>query len=493
MTGTRVDILKRCIDWARSDFKSILWLAGMAGTGKTSIAVTLCRMLQEQPDVILAGSFFCSRTSNDEARADVRRILPTLATSLANQSSRFAAKLADELMASIGVAAHRPVSGQIRPLLQHPLAALSSETCSIVFVIDGLDECSNDREVNELLGEISAFTCSARFKFFITSRPETQIRGSPISDRVKNEVLQLHALDADNVTEDIRTYIDHMFTRNPLGTSEPWYSGTDVQTLANLANGLFVFASTAIGYILDTWAAEDRMARLRTTLSIANSSKVATGPLDEMYEFVITRATSTSKVEPQELARTQLVLACILTSRMPISLTTLAELLGKKVDILRASLQRLRAVIHVPEEPDQPGLQALHASFRDYLLQRASAGVRIDRSLGDDALALGCLKMMEKRLHFNISQSRSSYEANPLVKPNFIALSLEYACLHWIYHISDVSRSSLFDKSIDVVFRPRILFWLEVMSVLGQVPRAAAMLVFAAVTVCFTALLDDAC
>jgi len=34
------------------------------------------------------------------------------------------------------------------------------------------------------------------------------------------------------------------------------------------------------------------------------------------------------------------------------------------------------------------------------------------------------------------------------------------------------------------IFRPRLLFWLEVMSILAQVRRAAAILVFAAGTVC---------
>jgi len=34
------------------------------------------------------------------------------------------------------------------------------------------------------------------------------------------------------------------------------------------------------------------------------------------------------------------------------------------------------------------------------------------------------------------------------------------------------------------IFRPRLLFWLEVMSILGQIRRAAAILVFAAGTVC---------
>jgi len=72
----------------------------------------------------------------------------------------------------------------------------------------------------------------------------------------------------------------------------------------------------------------------------------------------------------------------------------------------------------------------------------------------------------------------------PVTFPDFISLSLEYACLQWIYHVADVHDPSILEDFINDVFRPRILFWLEVMSVLGRVRRAAAMLMFAAATVC---------
>jgi len=50
---------------------------------------------------------------------------------------------------------------------------------------------------------------------------------------------------------------------------------------------------------------------------------------------------------------------------------------------------------------------------------------------------------------------------------------------------STASALAKLNKMVGVIFRPRFLFWLEVMSVLRQVRRAAAMLIFAAVTVRF--------
>ena len=63
MKDTRVEVLRKFMDWIKNDPNSIFWLAGMAGTGKTSIAISLCRMLQGDHDVLLGGTFFCSRTA----------------------------------------------------------------------------------------------------------------------------------------------------------------------------------------------------------------------------------------------------------------------------------------------------------------------------------------------------------------------------------------------------------------------------------------------
>jgi len=456
-------------------------LAGMAGTGKTSVALTLCRMLDSDADVLLGGSFFCSRTTNVEARTDVRRILPTIAYFLARQSPKFAVELAAELRPNSGVAGHQPVGDQIGPLLQRPLAALASETRPIVFVIDALDECSNEREVGELLTAIATFTCDANVKFILTSRPETHVLGSPISDKAQNEILQLHMIETSEVTEDIRLYIDDAFSKKPL--AKPWYSPSDVLALATLSNGLFIFASTMVLYVLDSDFATGRTTRLQTALTAVNESAVAMGPLNGMYEFVLTRASSVNKVDPKELEITRSNLASILAVRVPLSITALSELLGLEADVLRESLRRLHSVIYLPGEDDEPGVRILHASFSDYLVGRAAGDLRISMALGDELLARGSLRVMHKRLHFNVSQSRSSYDPNSQTKPDTIVLSLEYACLHWIDHTACLPDPSILKTEIYNFLRARFLFWLEIMSVLVQVGRAASMLIVAATTV----------
>jgi len=484
MHGTRTRVLSMFMEWAKNDPMRIFWLAGLAGTGKTSIAVTLSRMLQEEPSVLLGGTFFCSRTANIPELTDARCIFPTLATALSERSTVFEAALTKELNADSRVTL-KPATVQITALLQQPLSALASLSRSIVFVIDALDECSDEHEVKKLLLAISTLNCDAKVKFILTSRPETHINTSlPLSSN-RNSILRLHTIDTAEVTEDIRIYIDDAFSKSQL--AKPWYSDTDIKTLATLSDGLFIFASTIIAYILDVNSVRRRETRLKTVLSAVQESKVAMAPLDAMYEFVLTRASDAAKIEPKELEEMLQVLACILVARVPLSVSALADLLGLESDELQDSLQRLHALVHVPDHADHPGLRTLHASFGDYLFARN----RISPSLGNEGLARGSLRVMSERLRFNVCNIQSSYETNPEVKPCGVTLSLEYACIHWIYHAVDLATSTRLNDAIEQLFCPNFLFWLEVMSVLGRISRAAAMLLIATSMVGASAIWTD--
>ena len=479
MPGTRIRVLSMLMEWAKDDPMRVFWLAGLAGTGKTSVAITLCRMLQNDPSTLLGGAFFCSRTANIMELTDARCILPTLAMALAEHSSSFAVALAKELDIDPR-AALKPASVQAVAFLQRPLSALASLGRPIVFVIDGLDECSDEHEVKRLLQAISTLEGSTIVKFILMSRPEMHISTSPISVSDRNSILRLHTIDTVEVTEDIRLYINNSFSQQPL--EETWYSDSDVFVLAARADGLFIFASTVISYILSTGSPNWRRARLHKIMS-AVTTAASLGSLDAMYNFVVTRAASTRETDTEELEETKHVLACILSANVPLSVRSLAELLDYEVMDLRESLRRLQAVIHVPDDYDMPGLRTLHVSFNEYLLERAVDRIRIPSSQGDENLARGCLRLMRKQLYFNVSQSHSSYEPNLPATLDIIAHSLRYACMQWVYHIARLSHMPVLEDDIHDVFRPRFLFWLEVMSVLGQVQRAAAMLIIASATV----------
>jgi len=201
-----------------------------------------------------------------------------------------------------------------------------------------------------------------------------------------------------------------------------------------------------------------------------------------MYEIILDDAAREGVPEAIELPTLQRLLSSLLSARMTLSVTALADLLDLEPYEVSASLSRLHAVIHVPDDDNMPGLRTVHASFGDYLYSRAPDRIRIRQSLGHDVLAHGCLDVMAKQLHFNISQRHSSYEPNRPVQPDPISLSLQYACMQWVYHVSALPDGDNISVKIGAIFRPRLLSWLEVMSILRQVLRATRMLFTAAGT-----------
>jgi len=480
MAGTRVSVLTKFIDWVNSDPIRIFWLAGMAGTGKTSIAVTLCRMLHDDPGIILGGTFFCSLSAGSVHRTEVRCILPTLATSLASLSPEFATALAANLKADPRIA-HKPVSLQVDPLLVKPLVELASSARPIVFVIDALDECSNDGELAELLAAIADFETDAKVKFILTSRPEMHIRGTSISDPNHNTILQLHTISEKEVTADIRRYITGTLLTT-VTSDTTWFTDGDIDVLVKLSHGLFIFASTALLYVRARENAKGRRERLCKMTSAAGAESAALVSLDKIYELIVLEAARSDAVDADELHATQRVLACILAARTLLSVQALADLLGVEIDDVRGALERLHSVIYMPSEDGIAGVRVLHASFGDYILSRAAQNIRIPASLGDDILARGCLNVMAEHLHFNIAQVQNSHQGNGSTRL-YIRLSLEYACLQWVFHVSELSTSSTLDAVISKVICSKFLFWLEVISTLGQVNRATTMLILASTSV----------
>ena len=533
MEGTRIQIL--------ADMKSLLnarggahivWIAGMAGTGKTSIALSLCRMLVKESTILLGGTFFCSRSAGAVERTDAQCIIPTLAAILARSVPAYASALAEELKKDPDLA-HKSIGTQVEHLLARPLESVGSLGRQIIFVVDALDECSDEAKLVELIDRLASFTCAASVKFFLTSRPEMHIRDTAIADTSLSSIIHLHTIDASRVTADIRLYIQRTFEKAV--TTSAWYTELDIDELAAMSGGLFIFASTALAYILRRKEVPGRSERLRTVKMQTSNSTLATASLDKMYSLVLSQASDPEAIEPTELDETRRIVAVILATRSPLTLDCLAKLLELSPEHLREALSGLHAVIFVPEEDDEGELRTLHASFGDYIFTRAPEHIRISKKLGHDELARGCLERMSAAdLCFNISRRTSSYKANDpndsddyedsedsedskdsddsddsddagssfsrstrssqassYTRPRWVATSLVYACLHWAHHVNLASMRSSFDDKIDSVLRRKLLFWLELLSIIDEVGRASSLLRIAAsaVSCCSTSTL----
>ena len=479
MPGTRVHFLEQVLTLLATRTRPhIAWIVGMAGTGKTSIATTLCRILWAKDTVLLGGSFFCSRSTGTIERTEVQRIVPTLATILGRHFPAYALALAKQLCELPDVA-HWSPQKQVEILLTLPLAENPWCDGQIVFVVDALDECSDQGKLVELIDALADFKSELPVKFLLTSRPEMYIRRTPISDPDFSSVLRLHTVEHTQVTPDLRLYIEQTLLR--VSRSTTWYTQFDVEALVQRSDGLFIFASTVLKYILDRNNDDGRKDRLRKVTSTVSHTPASISSLDQIYELVLTEASRPEKVDTDELEDTRRILACILTARASLSIQVLADLTDISPATLRGALERLPSLVHVPDVDADSGIRTLHASFGDYMFDRAENLIRITPGFGHGHLAHGCLRRLEwDDLCFNISVSRSSFEPNPDDVPGWISSSLCYACLHWAHHLDAASNGSTFDKDVDRVFQRKLLFWLEVLSVMKELSVASGLLRMAA-------------
>ena len=260
MEGTRVSLLHDLQGWSTDPAAHrIFWLDGMAGTGKSAIARSFCRFLDQNR--LLGGSFFCLRGS--ESRGNVKRILPTLAWFLARQDLDYGNSLLEVLEDAPDIEEHS-IERQVDFLLQKPLRNLRT-TGLPVLVIDALDECANAQEVTKLLKTLLSVGVGLPVKLFLTSRPERHILTQFKSDL--HRILRLHDIHEDLVEQDIFLYLTNRLTEirsshGAISSMFPahWPATKDVKTLTRLSGMLFVYAFTAVQYIED----ENPVKRLQT-------------------------------------------------------------------------------------------------------------------------------------------------------------------------------------------------------------------------------------
>jgi len=114
LAKTRLDVIKSVTDWITdesNDQKRVLWLYGVAGSGKSTIATTIAWMMRELHRL---GAFFFFDRDIPERNA------ATLIRTLAYQLALFDAQIGDEMsriVESIPLIAERPLDFQFANLL----------------------------------------------------------------------------------------------------------------------------------------------------------------------------------------------------------------------------------------------------------------------------------------------------------------------------------------------------------------------------------------
>ncbi|KAF5318733.1 hypothetical protein D9619_011041 [Psilocybe cf. subviscida] len=379
--NTRTNVLENLERWSQGicdEGASIYWLHGGAGAGKSAIMQTLTERCVAQG--LALGSFFFSRS--DPTRNSAEVLIPTLVYQLA----QFFPSTMDVLAPIID---RDPLvfkkSLQLLSLLIRPLQYLvelgvisDSPQTPRVFLIDGLDECSDSSQQQAIIRECAAI-CDKHcipVKFLIASRPEHAISTSFSWYAQCNRALGTISLSEDADSEgDIRRFLEDQFLKIRLQhpfkkmIRSEWPNLDDIEGLVWKSSSHFIYASTAMKYI---WSAKENPVRsLQVVLRLESSRTISPfAELDALYHHILRSAAHIDKVLQ--------ILAHCFFSPLPLSASVVSFLLNVPKEDLPLFMVDVAPLV-VLTKPQQPWLledvvKLLHASLEDFLTDQSRSG-----------------------------------------------------------------------------------------------------------------------
>ncbi|KAF5378048.1 hypothetical protein D9757_011519 [Collybiopsis confluens] len=470
LEGTRAKILENIQHWAENASESTgYWIWGMAGTGKSTIAMSACNLFKKSEECALVASFFCSRQI-EECR-DYRTIIPTLAYQLARGFRRFAVVLRDIYNADPEIASKQPEE-QVLKLLIEPwkaVLAFQNQRRVPVIVLDALDECTEvQRALKPLIAAIEEGKL-AQIKFLFTSRPEQPIQLLLHSNQLnmvipsKVKVFELHGVEKDEVQKDINAYV----------TAELKSIATEqhLQELTALAGNLFIFAATVVKYVMGMKDPSSQLRRLEKALKDNKHQE-----LDQLYAGVLQDVIG-EDFEKDELDTRWSILHTMVALLQPMTCKGIAVMASSGEDTVRVLIEQLQAFCFISAK-DQC-VHTFHLSFPEYITRQSD---EMNIAKYHEKLSINCFKQMEQ-LRFNMCDLPSSFVPDAEVEglqeriKERIGETLEYSCHFWGNHV--LATGPLVRNVTDEMesfLKSRGVYWIEAMSLMNALLKCGEVL-----------------
>jgi hypothetical protein len=284
-----------------------------------------------------------------------------------------------------------------------------------------------------------------------------------------HDFLRLHDIDRAKFDADIRGYISSKLTE---------VSKADVDKLTSQSSGVWIYAATAVNYISDHNLLKDSRSRLSLMLAGSQDYSIRSKPLDRLYSAILSAAV-TSNIEDTERREFECVLDTLVCAKEPLSVQSIAALHRMNQTRVKNIVSMLLSIYRM--DGDSIPIIPLHASFGDYMRDRQRSGEDVASRLEKHHIYLAhcCFEVMNLHLKFNICNLPSSFLDDQDVidlevhKDEKLPMHLRYGCAAWAHHLRCTDRTlvSVFQRFISMY----LLFWLEVMSLVGQGRECAAM------------------
>lgn len=459
---------------------SCCWITGIAGVGKTAIAITIIQCLLDSRTMVanrekrrewvegecpvVACHYFFNHSLDS---ADAKLLFPTLALQMAQVSSD-AAKAIHASLLQTPTSATELDFDQAHSLFLEPLRAIASSLFPriVVVILDGLDELQpvlqmtaseSYTKLTVILARVAA-ELPLNARLLILSRPQIEFL-----EHIPSHITRFH-LDTQQSHRDVRRYFEAELPQiSKRMRNENFPTVRQLELLCQAADGHLGWATQA-----RLWLSS--RLRIRSGIDIDTHiealTKLAHGSLNALYQQVLSSLLSLYQNDRKfYLAGLRSVLGCLAVLRDQQKISTVALLVDAPDFNVQACLEDLSGIY-------MDGTQCLdsntvfnpHKSFYDFLLSSETPpDFRVNPRRAHRKLAAVCFQIMDSdELHFNMGNfavlSPSRQEKYAALRR--IGEHVHYACESFIFHIKE-SRAA-FTEELERWIRNKFLYWLEV-------------------------------
>ncbi|THU98804.1 hypothetical protein K435DRAFT_795388 [Dendrothele bispora CBS 962.96] len=464
MKGTRQQLLQDLCEWALNSQNTLAWIYGVAGTGKSAVAVTLAEKFRGMQDQItIALTFHCVKgqeTSNPSL------LVPTICYQLANVCPGYKEALIDlfnkdQSLIGSGIPLHEQFN-----LLSNVSLFQEFREKKIAIIIDGLDEWGKESDQKALVQGMADLTCQVQqLLIIITSRPfrtETMIE-------LEGKVKKFDLSASYDASADIKLLVE--------SSLQPTIHDIDkINKIVEKAQGLFIWAVVALEFIRKNVNEKEGVDKIITAVKGDSSVDHPYRGLDELYRLVLDKHFSETSNEKHF----KKVMECILATMEPIPPSALKKMLetqNKNPSTTQAVLDNLKEVVF-----DRNGKLHYHLSFAEFLgNEKRSEKWVIKQEISHLKLFRACMNILEKELKFNICHLENSYVTNKGVTgpsicervTKYVPAELQYSSVYWTSHMIKAKEYLTLKNDLDCALNfmnsKGMIYWIECLSVMEKI------------------------
>jgi hypothetical protein len=280
--------------------------------------------------------------------------------------------------------------------------------------------------------------------------------------------------------------LDELTKIKEKGRSTPDFpSQSDLHTLVKQADGLFIYARTAVEYICDPDCSPDeQIAALTQAVHTRERGKYSR--LDLLYSRILVAALSIIPDRRHEINHDlRNVLVALVLLQEEVCMSALATLVGAPEKECARFLRRISAVLNYEHTALEP-VRMMHASFPDFLSDSTRCGdlsdYCVDQARDHLKLTEQCFDQLIRHLHVDMCNIRDPSLFNNEV-PNLKARvlshvpeAIRYACKFWAFHWMAYMRAAgprcRLPLGLNEFCNNHLLHWIEALSLIQGLDAA---------------------